>query len=44
MLTNNMPNGYSETIQRGMYRVRQFSGRMTEDDRGDAERIAILKK
>ncbi len=41
---NNMPNGYSETIQRGMYRVRQFSGRMTEDDREDAERIAILKK
>ena len=44
MLTNNVPNGYSETIQRGMYRVRQFSGRMTEDDRGDAERIAILKQ
>jgi len=44
MLTNNVPNGYSETIQRGMYRVRQFSGRLTEDDRGDAERIAILKK
>ena len=44
MLTNNMPNGYSETIQRGMYRVRQFSGRMTEDDRGDAERIAALKQ
>ncbi len=44
MLTNNMPNGYSETIQRGMYRVRQFSGRLTEDDREDAERIAALKQ
>ena len=41
---NNMPNGYSETIQRGMYRVRQFSGRLTEDDREDNERIALLKK
>ena len=39
-----MPNGYSETIQRGMYRVRQFSGRLTEDDREDAERIAALKQ
>jgi len=39
-----MPNGYSETIQRGMYRVRQFSGRLTEDDREDAERIAVLKQ
>ncbi len=44
MLTNNMPNGYSETIQRGMYRVRQFSGRLTEDDREEAERIVALKQ
>ena len=43
MLPNNMPNGYSETIQRGMYRVRQFSGRLTEDNREDAERITFLK-
>ncbi len=44
MLHNNVPNGYSETIQRGMYRVGQFSGRLTEDDREDNERIALLKK
>ena len=40
---NNVPNGYSETIQRGMYRVRQFSGRLTEDNREDNERITFLK-
>ena len=40
---NNVPNGYSETIQRGMYRVREFSGRLTEDNREDAERITFLK-
>ncbi len=43
-LYDEMPNGYQESIQKGLSAVRYFSGNMSFGTGSNEERIARLKK